>query len=165
MKSLAILVLSILLFNFTDSNEYSIDEALNYLQSTGLYEVLVQVKYYFGNDVAISLCKEFVLSYDCEQIIKTYISSPSKAPSIRKRTLKNKIKKYPQEKLRTNNIEPSEQLKPINTENPYIHNLPVENAEKVKELDRFLLSETIYSILSKYMTIDEIHQFSFKIYA
>ena len=54
MKSLAILVLSILLFNFTDSNEYSIDEALNYLQSTGLYEVLVQVKYYFGNDVAIS---------------------------------------------------------------------------------------------------------------
>ena len=63
MKSLAILVLSILLFNFTDSNEYSIDEAINYLQSTGLYEVLVQVKYYFGNDVAISLCKEFVHSY------------------------------------------------------------------------------------------------------
>ena len=165
MKSLAILVLSILLFNFTDSNEYSIDEILNYLQSNGLYEVLMEVKYYFGDDVAIALCKEFVQSNDCEKIIRTYIPSQSKAPSIRKRTLKNKIKKYPQEKLRTNNIEPSEQLKPINTENPYIHDLPVENAEKVIKLDKFLLSETIYRILSNYMTVDKIHQFSYKAYA
>ena len=166
MKSqLAILVLSILLFNFTDSNEYSIDEILNYLQSNGLYEVLVEVKKYFGDDVAIALCKEFVRSNDCEKIIRTYISSQLKLRRLGKRTLKNKIKKYTQEPLVTNDIKPSKQLEPKDMDNPYIHDLPVENAEKVIKLDKFLLSETIYPILSKYMTVDEIHQFSYKIYA
>ena len=57
MKSLAILVLSILLFNFTDSNEYSINEILNFLQSNGLYEILVQLKKYFGDDVVFLYVK------------------------------------------------------------------------------------------------------------
>ena len=124
----------------------------------------MEVKYYFGDDVAIALCKEFVRSNDCEKIIRTYISSQLKLRRLGKRTLKNKIKKYTQEQLATNNIKPSGQLEQKDMENPYIYGSPPKIIKQVNELDRFLLSETIYPIISKYMTVNKIHQFSFKMY-
>ena len=72
MKSFIILFL----LNFIVINtkvEYSINNLLNYLQENSLYEILVEVKTYFGNDVAISLCKDFVPTNHCEDVVKVYI--------------------------------------------------------------------------------------------
>ena len=72
MKSFIILfLLNFIVINTKDS--YSIDTLLNYLQENKLYEILVKVKAYFGDDVAISLCKDFVPTNDCEGVIKVYI--------------------------------------------------------------------------------------------
>ena len=40
----------------------------------GLYELLVEVKSYFGNDVSISICKQLVATSDCETLVRVYIS-------------------------------------------------------------------------------------------
>ena len=52
---------------------YSIATLLNYLQEKGLYELLVEVKSYFGNDVSISICKQLVATSDCETLVRVYI--------------------------------------------------------------------------------------------
>ena len=53
---------------------YSIADLLNYLQEKGLYELLVEVKSYFGNDVSIDFCKQLVATNDCETLVRVYIS-------------------------------------------------------------------------------------------
>ena len=72
MKSFIILFLLIfIVINSKDS--YSINNLLNYLQDNNLYKILVEVKTYFGDDVAISLCKDFVPTNHCEDVVKIYI--------------------------------------------------------------------------------------------
>ena len=64
------------LLNFIVINtkeDYSINNLLNYLQDNKLYDILVEVKTYFGEDVAISLCKDFVPTNHCEDVVKVYI--------------------------------------------------------------------------------------------
>ena len=60
--------------------DYSINTLLNYLREKGLYDLLVEVKSYFGVDVSISFCKELVKSYDCETIVRVYISTNNFRP-------------------------------------------------------------------------------------
>ena len=55
--------------------DYSILTFLNYLQEKGLYDLLVEVKSYFGTDVSISFCKQLVQNSDCDTIIRVYIST------------------------------------------------------------------------------------------
>ena len=55
--------------------DYSIEAFLNYLQEKGLYDLLVEVKSYFGVDVSIEFCKELIKSYECETVIRVYIST------------------------------------------------------------------------------------------
>ena len=72
MKSFIILFLLIfIVINSKDS--YSINNLLNYLQDNKLYDILVEVKTYLGEDVAISLCKDFVPTNHCEDVVKVYI--------------------------------------------------------------------------------------------
>ena len=65
MKHLISLLLILAIFSSANGG-YSINEFLNYLQETGIYGLLVEIKRYFGNDVSIAFCKELHKSNDCE---------------------------------------------------------------------------------------------------
>ena len=67
---------------------YSIEALLNYLQEKGLYDFLVEVKSYYGNDVSISFCKELVKSYDCETVVRVYIATNGCRPDEDRETNK-----------------------------------------------------------------------------
>ena len=54
--------------------DYSINTLLNYLQEKGLYELLVEIKSYFGVDVSISFCKQLIETGDCDTVVRVYIS-------------------------------------------------------------------------------------------
>ena len=53
---------------------FSINEILDYLQETGYYNIFQAVKMHFGDDVAINICYLLIPSYDCETIIKVYMT-------------------------------------------------------------------------------------------
>ena len=73
-----LLILSFLLSAKAD-NTYSIDSILNFLQEKGYYDILVQVKSFYGIDVSIEICKSFIPSVDCDQIVKIYINVGGRA--------------------------------------------------------------------------------------
>ena len=80
MKSLIILFL-ILTSISNIKGDYSIDTLLNYLQEKGIYDLLAEIKYCYGNDISINVCKELVQSSDCETVVRVYISSRSNSRS------------------------------------------------------------------------------------
>ena len=51
---------------------------VNYLQETGIYGLLIEIKLYFGNDFSIAFCKELYKSNDCDIIVNIYIPSGSR---------------------------------------------------------------------------------------
>ena len=53
---------------------YSIDSFLNYLQENGYYDLIQAVKIYFGDDIAIDVCKGLVETNDCEIIVRIYMT-------------------------------------------------------------------------------------------
>ena len=61
--------------------DYSIDSLLDYLQEKGLYDIIVEIKVYFGNDVAIDVCKSFVETNHCEEVVRIYMN-PSRPKYI-----------------------------------------------------------------------------------
>ena len=77
MKTLLFIFLPLIIFN-VDLNKYSINSLLDFLENTGFYEVLKNVKIVLGNDIAIEVCKEFVNSKDCDLVVVVYI--PIKQP-------------------------------------------------------------------------------------
>ena len=56
------------------AEKYTINPFINYLQENNYWEILVQVSIYFGNDVSIEICKAFVPSPHCEEVVRVYIS-------------------------------------------------------------------------------------------
>ena len=72
MKTLLFIFLPLIIFN-VDLNKYSINSLLDFLENTGFYEVLKNVKIVLGNDIAIEVCKEFVNSKDCDLVVVVYI--------------------------------------------------------------------------------------------
>ena len=52
---------------------YSIDNLLNYLQETQYYDIIYQVKLIFGDDIAISVCKSFIATNQCEDVVRIYM--------------------------------------------------------------------------------------------
>ena len=75
MKPLIILLLILLSISNSKGDNFSIDTFLNYLQEKGLYDILMNIKYYFGDDVSIAFCKELIKNQNCETVIRIYISS------------------------------------------------------------------------------------------
>ena len=59
---------------------YSINALLNYLLEKGLYDLLVEVKTYFGTDVSISFCKQLVENSDCDTVVRVYIGANGSRP-------------------------------------------------------------------------------------
>ena len=59
---------------------YSIDSLLDYLQEKGYYDIILAIKTYFGDDVAIDFCQELVQSNNCEEVVRVYTATQSPAP-------------------------------------------------------------------------------------
>ena len=57
------------------SGSYSIDTLLDYLKEKEYYEIIYQIKLIFGDDIAISVCMSFVASNQCEDVVRTYMTS------------------------------------------------------------------------------------------
>ena len=91
--SLIAIMLSILLIlkgQDTTAEQYSINQFLNYLQENLYWEILDQTTIYFGAEVSIELCKEFVPSPHCEEVVRVYIlKSYSRAPPEGEQNLLN----------------------------------------------------------------------------
>ena len=71
MKALAVLLCLLIVLDVKSS--FSIDDFLNYLQETGYYDIIMKIKYYYNVDIAISFCKEFIKSNDCDLLVRVYI--------------------------------------------------------------------------------------------
>ena len=69
--------------------DFSIAPFLNYLQETGYYDIILSVKLYFGDDVAIDICQELVQSNDCESVVRIYMTNPSSNESGPRRSRAN----------------------------------------------------------------------------
>ena len=71
----AFITLLFMMFIIILNGNYSIDSFINYLQESGYYDILVEIKYSLGDDVAIALCQELVIqTNDCEYIIRVYMA-------------------------------------------------------------------------------------------
>ena len=79
MKSSLIIILTLLLFTKsqdTIAQKYSIKYFIKYLQDSGIWEVLYEVKKYFGTDIAIEICEDFLQSPYCGEVVRVYIKVP-----------------------------------------------------------------------------------------
>ena len=45
--------------------DYSIDSFITQLENNGYYDIIVEVNRYYGNDVAIEMCKSLTQSFSC----------------------------------------------------------------------------------------------------
>ena len=57
MKLLFTLLLTIAIF-VNVKGDFSINPLLDYLQESGYYQILAQIKYHIGEDLAIDVCKD-----------------------------------------------------------------------------------------------------------
>ncbi len=73
MKFLVFIFISLFLA-LNKCDDYSINALLNFLQSEGYYEIIYEIKLYFGDDVAIAFCKEIVQTEDCDIVVRIYMS-------------------------------------------------------------------------------------------
>ena len=74
MKLLIVILLNLLTIS-NIKGDYSITSFINELQEKGIYDILVELSYYIGCDVSISLCKELYKTNDCETVIRVYIGN------------------------------------------------------------------------------------------
>ena len=77
MKVITFLLFIMFTITINGETTFSIDALLDYLQETGYYEIIYQVKIYFGNDIAINLCKEIVETNHCEEVVRIYMPDSS----------------------------------------------------------------------------------------
>ena len=76
MKSSFILILTLLFFakiQDTIAQSYAINPFIQFIQNNGIWEVLTEIKKYFGTDVAIEVCVDFLESPHCDEVVKVYI--------------------------------------------------------------------------------------------
>ena len=76
----------LILFTFIkldNIGNYSIEVFLNYLQITGFYDLLSDIKYKKGSEVAIYICKIF-FNYNpyCDDVVRVYIPNPASPSSV-----------------------------------------------------------------------------------
>ena len=78
MKLLFVFFFSLLLTIKT--GDYSIDPFLDYLQEKGYWDIILNIKYTFCDDVAIDICTKLTDSpHDCEIVVRVYMPpSPSR---------------------------------------------------------------------------------------
>ena len=55
---------------------YSIEEFLEYVIKNGYYDITEQIKNYYGNEIAVDICKELMKQENCdgcEELVYVYI--------------------------------------------------------------------------------------------
>ena len=72
-----LLLMLFILSNLGVEGNYSINSVIQYLQETGYYDLFQAIKIEFGDDVAIGICILLIPSYDCQTIIKVYMTETS----------------------------------------------------------------------------------------
>ena len=80
MKTLKILLFTLLIIVYIKGEDYSYDKLIDYLKQTGIYNILVTVNNNFGNDITIDVCQRIVQSYTCYDVVRNYIGPPSPRP-------------------------------------------------------------------------------------
>lgn len=78
MKSF-ILILSLFFFAKTQDTaalRYSKDDFIEYLKEEGYYNILVDVKSNFGDDVAILMCRTLIPSIHCNEVVRNNMKIP-----------------------------------------------------------------------------------------
>ena len=80
MKTLKILLFTLLIIVYIKGEDYSYDKLIDYLKQTGIYNILVTVNNNFGNDITIDVCQSIVQSYSCYDVVRNYIGPPSPRP-------------------------------------------------------------------------------------
>ena len=81
MKLLFVFFFSLLLTIKT--GDYSIDPFLDYLQEKGYWDIILNIKYCFCDEVAIDICIKLTDSpHDCELVVTVYMPpSPRRCPA------------------------------------------------------------------------------------
>ena len=90
MKALTLLISLLIVLNNIKAN-FSIKDFLNFMQEKGYYDIIVEVKLYFGKDIAIEICKGFVQSDDCEELVRVYIPNTTRGDGEGMKTLESII--------------------------------------------------------------------------
>ena len=79
MKALRTILVILLLFYFLNAQiDYSIYKFLDYLQESGLYDIIQSVKYYYGDDVAIEVCDQITHNLNCGEVVRVYMTVGSR---------------------------------------------------------------------------------------
>ena len=74
MKSAIFILLAVLIATERDmGNQYSINTFLDYLQETGYYDLIYDIKCIFDTEIAIDFCLEYVGSPHCEEVVRIYM--------------------------------------------------------------------------------------------
>ena len=143
MKALLLLLLPLIIFNLDLSN-YSINSFLDYLQETGLYEVIRNVKMLLGDDVAVEFCKEFVKSNDCKTVVIIYMSNdlaPQKDDDNYANSYHLKFEEFEDEKESWNENENKNE----NENESIIENEEMRLIQLVKQDDNFKILNKFYT--------------------
>ena len=156
MKSpFAIIIISILIIGFNNSESYSINTFLNHIQETGLYDVLVEVKRKLSDDISISFCIELEHTNLCVEVVRVYMQRNFVSRLLtEKRTVSRKEIKMG-DLMR---ILPS-----VETIDKEIDDKDIKIKELQEKLESIVLSEKFYPIVTKYMPEEEIRKICVKI--
>ena len=80
MKSFIILLFTLTLA-FHVKASYSINDLLDFLIEHKYYDIILDIKIHFGNDVAIDVCLVLAQSTDCETVVYVYMDPSQTSPS------------------------------------------------------------------------------------
>ena len=158
MKSpFAIIILSILIIGFNNSESYSINTFLNHLQETGLYDVLLEVKRVLSEDISISFCIELEHTNLCGEVVKVYMQR-----YVVSRLLTEK-RRVSRKEIEMGNLKRIYQKKDQDTIDDGDGDKDTEIKDLQEKLESIVLSEKFYPIVTKYMPEEEIRKICLKI--
>ena len=158
MKSpFAIIILSILIIGFNNSERYSINTFLNNLKETGFYDALLTIKREINDDVAISFCIELEHTKLCVEVVKVYMQR-----NFVSRLLTEK-RRVSRKEIEMGNLKRIYQKKDQDTIDDGDGDKDTEIKDLQEKLESIVLSEKFYPIVTKYMPEEEIHKICLKI--
>ena len=83
MNAIRALILMLLIISIISGSDFSMNSFIEYIQDNGGYNLLQEVKYYLGDDIAISVCKEiFQSNYNCETLVILYLTNSASGKNI-----------------------------------------------------------------------------------
>ena len=75
MKSSLIIILIFLFFAKSQDSKDEKYQINTFIQENGIWDVLCEIKRYFGPDICIEVWKNFTQSPHCEEVVKVYITN------------------------------------------------------------------------------------------